>query len=65
MFYCTLTEAGMMSEDDFVKPVEPSTKDLLVVHTKEYLKSLQVSKFFIFWACRSVKIQSKRSKLLN
>ncbi|XP_065059415.1 histone deacetylase 11-like [Rhopilema esculentum] len=38
-----LKEAGMMSEDDFVKPLEPSTKDLLVVHTKEYLKSLQRS----------------------
>jgi histone deacetylase 11 len=36
-----LTEAGMLTENNFVRPNEATREDLLVVHTKSYLNSLK------------------------
>ena len=33
----------MIKDENVVKPIEPSKEDLLVVHTKKYLKSLKCS----------------------
>ncbi|XP_033127627.1 histone deacetylase 11-like isoform X2 [Anneissia japonica] len=38
-----LKDAGMLSDENTVRPVEPSEKDLRVAHTKRYLKSLRWS----------------------
>lgn len=38
-----LKEAKFITGEELVSPVEPSKSDLLVVHTKEYLKSLKWS----------------------
>lgn len=35
-----LTSRGMISKDDHVEPVEPTSEDLMICHTKRYLDSL-------------------------
>ena len=35
-------ESGMIRDDTTVRPIEATTEDLMVVHTKGYLDSLKV-----------------------
>lgn len=35
-------EAGMIRDDTTVRPIEATSEDLMVVHTKGYLDSLKV-----------------------
>lgn len=37
-----LKNAGLFDEDTIVKPNEASNRDLMVVHTKKYIRSLNV-----------------------
>lgn len=37
-----LKNAGLVSEERVVEPKEASNRDLMVVHTKKYIKSLNV-----------------------
>ena len=41
-------EAGMLTEDNIVIPEQASREDLLLVHTEEYLDSLQVCYSFLY-----------------
>lgn len=45
-FFQHLKKAGLITDETITEPNEATEEDLLVVHTKNYLKSLNVSSLF-------------------